>query len=407
MFDPQEIIVGLEMGTSKICAVVAEIQSNGGVNVIGVGQAKSRSVRKGEVLEATVVSEDVRHAISEAEASADVEVRSMYLSVTGGHIKGFNNRGVHPLVNPHEAIVEEDVQDVVKNAKAINLPGENHVIHGIRQHFTVDHQGGITNPVGMFGSRMTVDVHVVHGMVNRLRNSIQVIRGLQLEVDEIVYSGLATALAVLTNEQKELGSLVIDMGAGTTEYAVYANGIIMHTGVLAVGGDHVTNDLSYGLKLSLSKAEKTKLAHGAVQTELGSSGGSIEMESEHGLNALTINRDHLLRIVTMRVEEILQLIENDLDERGLLGYLRGGVFLAGGVSRTPGITQLAESIFRVPAHVAQVGTMNGGLSTLNQPEFATALGLVKFGSFQARRRFRSTPRESIWRGGFGKIFRRS
>ena len=263
MFNASSIIVGLEIGTSKVCAVVGELGADGALNIVGLGQSRSRGVRKGEIADAPAAEEDVRHAIVEAEQMADVEIRSVYLGVTGGHLRGFNNRGVHPVVSADREISEDDVQDVIKNAKTINLPAQNHVIHAIRQHFLVDGQDGITNPVGMLGSRIEVDVHVVHGNLNRLQNAIRTVKGLQLEVDDIVFNGLASSLALLTNEQKELGSLVIDIGGGTTDYVVYANGIIKHTGVLAVGGDHVSNDLAYGLKVPLSRAEQLKIEHGS------------------------------------------------------------------------------------------------------------------------------------------------
>src|SRR6478752_9345975 len=255
MPDSSSIIVGLEVGTSKVCAVVGEINQTGALNIIGLGQCRSRGIRKGEIADASATAEDVRNAIVEAEQMADVEIRSVYLGVTGGHLRGFNNRGVHPVVSADREISEDDVHDVVKNAKTINLPAQNHVIHAIRQHFLVDGQDGITNPVGMLGSRVEVDVHVVHGNLNRLQNAIRTVKGLQLEVDDIVFSGLAASLALLTTEQKELGSLVIDIGGGTTEYVVYADGIIKHTGVLAVGGDHISIDLAYGLKVPLSRDE--------------------------------------------------------------------------------------------------------------------------------------------------------
>src|SRR5512138_344086 len=212
MFEPSPIIVGLEIGTSKVCAVVGEMSQDGSLNIIGLGQSRSRGVRKGEIADAPAAEEDVRHAIVEAEQMADVEIRSVYLGVTGGHVRGFNNRGVHHIASADREISEADVQDVIKNAKTINLPAQNHVIHAIRQHFLVDCQDGITNPVGMLGSRVEVDVHVVHGALNRLQNAIRTVKGLQLEVDDIVFTGLASSLAVLTNEQKELGSLVIDLG---------------------------------------------------------------------------------------------------------------------------------------------------------------------------------------------------
>src|SRR4051794_38429630 len=264
MFDPSSIIVGLEIGTSKVCAVVGELNAENALNVVGVGQARSRGVRKGEIADAPMVEEDIRHAIVEAEQMADVEIRSVYLGISGGHLRGFNNRGVHPVVSADREICEEDVQDVIKNAKAINLPAQNHVVHAIRQHFLVDGQDGIANPVGMLGARVEVDVHVIHGNLNRMQNAIRTVKGLQLEVDDIVFNGLAASLAILTNEQKELGSLVIDIGGGTTEYVVYSKGIVKHTGVLAVGGDHVSNDLAYGLKVPLSRAEQLKIEHGSA-----------------------------------------------------------------------------------------------------------------------------------------------
>src|SRR3974390_565611 len=237
MFDPSSsIIVGLEIGTSKVCAVVGDLSPDGALNIVGLGQARSRGVRKGEIADAPSAEEDVRHAIVEAEQMADVEIRSVYLGVTGGHIRGVNNRGVHPVVSADREISEEEVQDVIKNAKAINLPAENHVIHAIRQHFLVDGQDGIINPVGMLGARVEVDVHVIHGNLNRMQNAIRAVKGLQLEVDDIVFNGLASSLALLTNEQKELGSLVIDIGGGTTEYVVYSDGGMRHGGGLAGGG---------------------------------------------------------------------------------------------------------------------------------------------------------------------------
>src|SRR5437867_7215627 len=289
MFDPSSIIVGLEIGTSKVCAVVGELSEEGALNIVGLGQARSRGVRKGEIADAAAAEEDVRQSIVEAEQMADVEIRSVYLGVTGGHLRGFNNRGVHPVVSADREISEEDVQDVIKNAKTINLPAENHVIHAIRQHFLVDGHDGITNPVGLLGARVEVDVHVVHGNLNRLQNAIRTAKSLQLEVDDIVFNGLASSLALLTSEQKELGSLVIDIGGGTTEYVVYANGIIKHTGVLAVGGDHVSNDLAYGLKVPLSRAEHLKIEHGSALMEEGVKGRTITLTSELGLPPKEIN----------------------------------------------------------------------------------------------------------------------
>ena len=386
MFDTSSIIVGLEIGTSKICAVVGEIGAGDSLNIIGLGQARSRGVRKGEIAEPALAEEDARNAIVEAEQMANVEIRSVYLGVTGNHIRGFSNHGVHPVVSADREITGEDVQDVVKNAKAINLPVENSVIHAIRQHFQVDEQTGILNPVGMFGAKLEVDVHVVHGHVNRLKNSIAVVKGLQLEVEEVVFNGLASSLALLSNEQKELGSLVIDIGGGTTDYAVYCDGIIKHTGVLAVGGDHISNDLAYGLKVPLGRAEQLKLDHGSAVLEPATKGQTVELPGQMGLPFKSINLEHLRRIMSLRLEEIFELIEREISHLGWLEHLRAGVFLCGGGARIPQIQALAENVFQLPAFLGKTSSISGLKSALDQPEFATAIGLVRFGSLQQKRK---------------------
>ena len=386
MFDSSSIIVGLEIGTSKICAVVGEFNAASNLNIIGVGQARSRGVRKGEIADAATAEEDVRNAIVEAEQMANVEIRSVYLGVTGNHVRGFNNHGVHPVVSADREITQEDVQDVIKNAKAINLPADNSVVHAIRQHFQVDEQHGILNPVGMYGARVEVDVHVVHGHVNRLKNSIAVVKGLQLEVDDIVFTGLASALALLSNEQKELGSLVIDMGGGTTEYVVCCDGIIKHTGVLAVGGDHISNDLAYGLKVPMHRAEQLKRDHGSALLDPDLKGQTISAPAELGLAPKTVNLEHLRRIMSLRLQETFELIERELSHLNFLERLRGGVFICGGGARIPRIEALAENVFQLPVSPAKTNSISGLKSALDQPEFATAIGLVKFGSLQQKRK---------------------
>lgn len=401
------IIVGLEIGTSKVCAVVGDFTTEGVLNIVGLGQARSRGVRKGEICDAPAAEEDIRQAVVEAEQMADVEIRSVYLGVTGGHVRGFNNRGVHPVVSADREITEQDVQDVIKNAKTINLPAQNHVVHAIRQHFLVDGQDGITNPVGMLGARMEVDVHVVHGNLNRLQNAIRAVKGLQLEVDDIVFNGLASSLALLTNEQKELGSLVIDIGGGTTEYVVYANGIIKHTGVLAVGGDHLSNDLAYGLKVPLSRAEHLKLEHGAALVEESDKGQTITLANDLGLPMKVINLENLRRITSVRLEEIFQLIAQDLEQADALEYLRGGVFLCGGGARIPQIAKLAEQVLRMPVSLGKTNSISGLKSALDQPEFATAIGLVKFGSFQQRKRAAKSSLTKGLKSTLEQLFRRA
>jgi cell division protein FtsA len=386
MFDDSNIIAGLEIGTSKICVVVGEQTAEGGLNIIGLGQARSRGVRKGEIINPEQVEEDLRTAMFEAEQMADVEIRSVYLGVSGSHIRGFNNRGVHPVVSADREISPDDVEDVVKNAKAINLPAENTVIHAVRQHFYVDGQEGVTNPVGMLGARLEVDMHVIHGHANRLQNAIRLVKATSLEVEEIVFNGIASALALLTSDQKELGALVVDIGGGTTEYVVYSDGVIRHSGVLAVGGDHVSNDLAYGLKVPLSRAEKLKLEHGSALVAETSKGQSVSITSDHGLELKRVNLDHLQRIMSLRVEEILRLIAQDLEAVGLTDYLRAGVLLCGGASRAPGIVALAENVFQMNVAPGHSSAISGLTTALDQPEFAAAIGLVKYGSLKNRRR---------------------
>jgi len=386
MSDPSSIIVGLEIGTSKICAVVGDVNPAGVLNIIGVGQARSRGVRKGEIADPSLASEDIRNAIVEAEQMADVEIRSVYLGVTGGHLRGFNNRGVHPVVSSDREITKDDVEDVIKNAKAINLPAENYVLHAIRQHFLVDGQDGIVDPVGLLGARIEVDMHVVHGNFNRFQNPIRMVKGLQVEVEAIVFNGLASSLALLTNEQKEMGALVIDFGGGATEYVVYSGGVIKHTGVLAVGGDHLSNDLAYGLKMPLGRAEEFKIKHGAVIVEDADKGQTVTTNNELGLPMKPVNLEHLRRIMALRVEEIFDLIEQELRRAELSHYLRAGVLICGGGARIPGIQKLAEKIFQLPASLGKANSISGLKSALDQPEFATAIGLVKFGSFQQKKK---------------------
>jgi cell division protein FtsA len=386
MLRSPEIIVGLEIGTSKVCAMVGEMSPAGAVTIIGVGQARSRGVRKGEIVDVALAEEDIRNAIAEAEQMADAEIRSVFLGVTGSHIQGFNNRGVHTILSSDREITEADIQDVIKNAKAINLPSDHHVIHAVRQHFLVDEQDGILNPVGMLGTRIEVDMHVVHGKLNRLQNPIRVVKGLQLEVEDIAFNGLASSLAVLSNEQKELGALVIDLGGGTTDFVVYAGGVIKLTGALAVGGDHVSNDLAIGLKVPLGRAEQLKIDQGRAQVDPAVKGQHITLPGEVYLPEKKINLEHLRRIMHLRLEELFQIIEHKVASEGLLDYLRAGVVLCGGGARIPRIHELASQAFNLPVSVGRTHAVGGLRTALDQPEFATAIGLVKFGTAQIRRR---------------------
>jgi len=384
------VVVGLEVGTSKVCAVVGEINDSEELNIIGIGQCRSRGVRKGEVVDSSRAEEDIRTAIAEAEQMADVEIRSVYLGVTGSHIDSILNRGVHPVVSVDREITREDVDDAIKNARAVRLPSDNEIIHATRHHFMIDGQDGVVDPVGRFGSRVEVDMHVIHGNFNRLQNPIRTVKSLQIDVDAVAFTGLGSALSVLTADQRKMGTIVIDMGGGVTNYVAYAGGAVRHAGVLAVGGDHVTNDLAYGLKTPLKRAEQLKIDYGSALVSDSARGQSITTAAELGMPARTINLEHLQHIASLRLEEMLQLVAQDLERHDALSSLGGGVVLCGGVARTPRLLELAERVFHVPASLGRANSISGIKSALDQPEFATAIGLVRFASFHEKRKNVST-----------------
>ena len=380
-------IVGLEIGTSKVVAAVGQLNQAGALNIIGVGQAVSRGVRKGEIFNCGVAEEDIRIAIDEAEKMADVEITSVYLGVSGAHIRSLNNRGVHQVVSTDRSITPEDRDDVLKNAKAINLPPDQALVHDMRQHFVVDGQGQITDPVGMLGKMLCLDVHAVYGDYNRLNYPINIVKKLQLEVDLVAFNGLAASLAMLTNEQKDIGALVLDIGAGTCDFAVYCHGKIKHTGVIALGGDHITNDLVSALKVPSGLAEDLKLQHGSAILDERDKGQTVSIPSSNGTPDKTVNLEHLRKVMSLRVEEMLTLVYRALDKEGMLDYIQAGVVICGGCARIPNIQKLARSIFNhLPVTVDQPSCLTGLHSSINQPEFSTALGLVKFGSLHHRKK---------------------
>ena len=372
----EQIIVGLEVGTSKICAVVGEVVEAGNISIIGVGQAKSEGVRKGEVIDLEAAGESIHKALAEAEESAGVEIHNVFASVTGGHIRCFNSRGSVAITNEGREISEEEVRNVLLNAKAVSIPVDNVVVHAIRQHFFVDGHDGIQNPVGMIGARLEADVHVIYGVRTRLQNTIKCIKEVPLDVQNIAVSGFASALAVLTTEHQQLGALVIDMGAGTTDYIVYREGTIQHSGVLAVGGDHITNDLATGLKIPMPLAEQLKIEHGSVDYPVADE--IIALKRGVGLPDRDISREQLCRIMNLRVEETLTFVKKELERQKLHDYLGAGVFITGGCARLRGIEALATQVFGLPVHIGHSQTVAGPTNAIESPEFSTAIGLVRY-----------------------------
>ena len=376
MLPKERIIVGLEVGTSKVCAVVGEVLDDGNIMVIGVGQANSEGVRKGEIINIDATVECIHAAVADAEESAGVEIHNVYASVSGGHIRSFNNRGTVAVTTDEREISDEEVRNVLLNAKAVNIPMDHVVIHAIRQHFFVDGHDGIQNPVGMIGAKLEADVHVIYGVRTRLQNTIKCIKHVPLDVANIAVSGFASALAVLTSEHQQLGAVVIDMGGGTTDYLVYSEGTIQHSGVLAVGGDHITNDVAIGLRIPMNRAETLKVEHGSV--EVPREDEIITLKREVGLPDRQVSKQQLCRIINLRVEETLTLVKKELEKQKLFDYLGAGAFITGGCARLRGLEPLASQILGLPVHIGHSLTVGGPTSAIESPEYSTAIGLVRY-----------------------------
>ena len=252
----EDIIVGLEIGTSKVCAVVGESRRDGTIKILGVGQTPSRGVRKGEIVDFDTAGKCVREALADAEEKSDVQINSVYLAVSGGHIESFNNRGSVNIPEDRDEICDDDYEEVQSAAREVSIPPSNTFLHSILQHYYVDGQDGVLNPIGMMGRKLEADFHIIHGVGTRIKNTVRCVKELDLEVEDVVFAPLASAQVVLDLNQKSLGALVIDMGGGTTGYVVYVDGAVKQSGCLAIGGDHIANDLSLGLRVPMAKAVK-------------------------------------------------------------------------------------------------------------------------------------------------------
>ena len=380
MFNLSQIVVGLEIGTAKVCVVVAELMDDTELNVLGQGTALTAGgVRKGEIINADLVEDAVRSALSEAENDSDIEIGSVYLGVTGSHIKGLNSRGMHPISSVDREIDEEDIRQVVRAAQPQLPPGQD-MLHTLRQYFRVDGQDDVKNPVGRMASRVELDVHVVCGQRTRIQNPIRLVKGLGIEVADVAFNGRVMALPLLTSQIGEQGALVIDFGAGTTEYAVYLDGSLSHSGVYAIGGDHVTNDLAVGLKLTQSKAERLKLDHGRAVFDPQQANRTVNFSSDVGFDDKQISVGHIYQIMSARLIELFELIRADLERNELIRRINGGILLCGGGARIPQIDILAREVFGLD--VLNNNEPDGLVSQsfAIQPEFVTAMGLVRYGA---------------------------
>jgi len=393
------LTVGLEIGTSKICVVVGESRPDGTIKILGVGQTPSRGVRKGEIVDFETAMKCVHEAVVDAEQKSDVMIRSVFVAVAGSHFQSFNNRGCVTLPEDRDEIDEQDVEDVKINAREVSIPAQNAFLHSIIQHYHVDGQDGVLSPVGMLGQRLEADFHIIHGVRTRIQNSIRCVKELPLDVEDVVFGALASAQVVLTQHQKDLGALVIDMGGGTTDYILYVDGAVKQSGCLGIGGDHITNDISMGLRIPMARSEKLKVEEGSCTLGNCLPGETILLKDDSGFAGKEIERETLNTIIHLRVREAFDLLKRGLEEEPFLNYLGAGVFVTGGCSLLNGIDHLAEEVFEMPAHIAHAQTMSGLTSASENPQLSTAIGLIKYAQAVQSDR----PRRGI-RGIFGKIF---
>ena len=386
------ISVGLEIGTSKVCVVVADVRPDGSLKVLGVGQSPSLGVRKGEIVHLESVHKCVRDAIADAEQKSDVSIRRAYVAITGGHIASFNNRGVVELPEGREEIDDDDLEEVKRNAREVNIPSQNAFVHAIIQHYYVDGQDGVLTPVGMLGNKLEADYHIVHGIRTRIQNTIRCVKDVPLEVQDVVLSSLASAQVVVSQNQKNLGVLVIDMGGGTLDYLLYVDGAIKQSGVLAIGGDHLTSDISLGLRIPLGRAERLKIDEGSAVLGNCLPGETIYLQPEPGFAGREIERETLNSIIHYRLREAFDLLKRQLESEPHLRYLGAGAVLTGGCSLMHGINHLAEEVLGLPVQPAQPPPLQGITSALANPQLSTALGLIKYAQFSQMEQ----PERTMW-----------
>ncbi|QJT08855.1 cell division protein FtsA [Oceanidesulfovibrio marinus] len=372
-----ELIVGLDIGTTKICAVVGE-PTEEGVDIVGIGTSPSTGLRKGVVVNIEQTVQSIKKALEEAELMAGCEIRSVYAGIAGSHIKGFNSHGVIAVKGGE--VGPKDVERAIDAAKAVAIPLDREVIHILPQEYIVDDQRGIADPQGMAGVRLEVKVHIVTGAVTSAQNIVRSCHRSGLDVADIVLESLASSKAVLTEEEREIGVALVDLGGGTTDIAVFADDSIKHTGVLALGGANLTNDIAFGLRTPMVAAEKIKIKYGCALAELVKSSDTIEVPSVGGRDARRLSRQVLAEICEPRVEEMLSLVDQELVRSGFKNQIGAGVVLTGGTSLIEGMQELGEQIFNMPTRVGFPSGVGGLKDVVNSPMYATAVGLLMYGA---------------------------
>ncbi|NOY52461.1 MAG: cell division protein FtsA [Deltaproteobacteria bacterium] len=371
------LVVGLDIGTTKVCAMIGEKNAEGKIEIIGLGTSPSKGLRKGVVVNIDSTVETIKRAVEEAELMAGTEINSVYAGIAGGHIKGLNSRGVVAVKD--REVSRGDVARVIDAARAISIPLDREVLHVFPQEYIVDDQDGIKDPVGISGVRLEAEVHIVTGAVASVHNIIKSCNRAGLEVKGIVLEPFASSLAVLTPEEQELGVALVDLGGGTSDMVIFLDGSIWHTSVLSLGGNNVSNDISVGIRTPISEAERIKIKYGCAKTALVRDDETIEVPSVGGRDPRILSRQILSEIIEPRVEELFSLIKREIVKTGYEDMIASGLVVTGGTALLEGVVEIAEEVMQLPARLGKPRDIGGLVDVISSPMYATAIGLVQYG----------------------------
>ncbi len=373
--DSKNLIVGLDIGTSKVVAVVAEVMPDGSHEIIGMGQHESRGLKKGMVVNIETTVDSIQKALEEAELMADCKISDVYTGVAGSHIRSFNSTGMVAI--KEKEVSPTDVARAIETARAVNIPTDQKVLGTLRQEFVVDGQDGVREPIGMSGIRLEVRVHIVTGAVSAVQNIVKCIRRCGLEVSDLVLQPIASSDAVLTDDEKELGVVLVDIGGGTTDVAIFSEGAIRHTAVLPIAGDQITNDIAIALRTPTAEAEEIKLRYGVAKQSLVDPAEKLEVPGLGDHAPRMLSRQTLAAVIEPRVEELFAMVHQSVREAGYeMNVLSGGVVLTGGSSLMPGMAALAEGVFLQQARVGRPKYQGQLSDVVRSPRYATVLGLL-------------------------------
>ncbi|MDR2051332.1 MAG: cell division protein FtsA [Deltaproteobacteria bacterium] len=372
-----DIVVGLDIGTTKICMVLGEATANDGIIIHGIGHSSSTGMRKGMVVSIDNTARDIHHALAEAELMAGREIRSVYVGIAGSHISSFNSEGAVRISG--DAVTGRDIERALETAGAKAIPQDREIIHTLPQEYIVDEQGDISDPLGMAGVRLEVKVHIVTGAVASAQNIVRACQRSGLSVEDIVLESLASSKAVLTDEERELGVILVDLGGGTSDIALFVNNAIKHTSVISLGGQYVTKDIAHGLRTPVDRAEELKLKYSCAMVDMVLPDEFIEVPEVGDRSPRRLSRRMLAEICQARMEEILAMVNQDLIKSGYKNQAVAGVVLTGGGSMIAGCQELSEQIFELPARIGYPRNLGGLKNVAASPDCATAVGLLCYG----------------------------